>query len=78
MPWEVLHFFANFVEVIAALAGILVAGLLVTLAALWILPKILGVTAEPLEDSEPDEGAIPPHPEDQARTEPPVCKSSRK
>jgi hypothetical protein len=51
MPWEILHFFANLVEVIVALAGILSLALLITMAALWILPKILGVTEEPPEDS---------------------------
>lgn len=63
MPWEVIHFFVSFVEVIAAVAAVLVAGWLVTMAGLWLLPRILGATAEPLEDSYLDDEAIP-HPED--------------
>jgi hypothetical protein len=61
MPWEILHFFANLLEVIVALAGILFIALLITMAALWILPKIFGVTEEPLEDSDlgQDEEFIP-------------------
>jgi hypothetical protein len=64
MPGEVLRFFVNLVEVIAAVAAVLTTGLLVTMAGLWILPRILGVTAEPLENSDLDLEAIPPHPED--------------
>ena len=52
---EILHFFANLVEVLAALAGILSVALLITMAALWILPKIFGVTEEPLQDSDLDQ-----------------------
>ena len=58
MPWEVIHFFVNAVEAIAAMAGVLVAGLLITLTGLWILPKIFGVKPETLEDSELDEERI--------------------
>jgi len=36
----------------------LVAGLLITLTGLWILPKIFGVKPETLEDSELDEERI--------------------
>lgn len=64
MPGEVLRFFVNLVEVIAAIAAVLTAGLLITIAGLWILPRILGATAEPLEDSDLDLEAIPPHPEE--------------
>jgi hypothetical protein len=46
MPWEVIHFFVNTVEVIAAMAGVLASGLLIALTGLWILPKIFGVKAE--------------------------------
>jgi hypothetical protein len=61
MPRDVLHFFANSVEVIAALIGLLLAGLLVTMAGLWIVPRIFGVTEEQLEDSDLDEETTPPH-----------------
>jgi hypothetical protein len=63
MPRDVLHFFVNLVEVIAAIAGVLIAGLLVTMAGLRLLPRIFGVTAEPLEDSDLDEEDLPPHPD---------------
>ena len=63
MPRDVLHFFVNLVEVIAAIAGVLTAALLVTLAGLRLLPRIFGVTAETLEDSDPDEEGLPPHPD---------------
>ena len=53
-----IHFFVNAVEAIAAMAGVLVAGLLITLTGLWILPKIFGVKPETLEDSELDEERI--------------------
>jgi hypothetical protein len=64
MPGDVLRFFVNLVEAIAAVAAVLTTGLLVTIAGLWILPRILGVTEEPLDDSDLDLEAIPPHPED--------------
>jgi hypothetical protein len=64
MPGEVFRFFVNLVEVIAAVAAVLTTGLLVAMAGLWLLPKILGVTAEQLEDSDLDLEAIPPHLED--------------
>lgn len=64
MTGEVLRFFVNLVEVIAALAAVLTTGLLVAVAGLWILPRILGVTAESLEDSDLDLESIPSHPED--------------
>jgi hypothetical protein len=67
MPGDVLRFFVNLVEAIAAVAAVLTAGLLVTLVGLWILPRILGATAEPLQDSDLDLEAIPPHPEDEAQ-----------
>jgi len=64
MPGDVLRFFVNLVEVIAAVAAVLITGLLVTMAGLWILPRILGATAEPLEDSDLDLQAVPVHLED--------------
>ena len=64
MPGDVLRFFVNLVEVIAAVAAVLITGLLVTMAGLWILPRILGATAEPLEDSDVDLEAVPVHLED--------------
>jgi hypothetical protein len=78
MPWEILHFFANLVEVIVALAAILAVALLITMAGLWIFPKMLNVTEEPLADSDldQDEEFIPSHPE-MASAEPrPACRSS--
>jgi hypothetical protein len=63
MVWEALHFVLNVVEVIAAIAGVLGVGLLVAMAGLWILPRILGVTEEPLEDSDPEDEVIPFDPE---------------
>lgn len=54
MPGEVLHFFVNLLEVVAALAALIGAGLLITLAGLWIVPKIFGVTPETLEDADSD------------------------
>jgi hypothetical protein len=65
MPWELIHFLESSVEVIAVVAGVLIAGLLIALAGLWLLPKILGATAEPLEDPYLDDEAIP-HPDDEA------------
>jgi len=50
MPRDVLHFFLNVVEVLAVLIGLLAAGLLVTIAGLWLIPKLFGVTPETLDD----------------------------
>jgi len=60
MPREVLHFVVSFVEVIAALAALLVAGLLITMAGLWITPRILGLKVEQLEDYDPDDEDVQP------------------
>jgi hypothetical protein len=70
VPRDILHFLVGFVEVVAAIAGVIIAGLLITLAGLWLVPKMLGATAEQLEDSDPDEEPFL-HPKDDITGAPP-------
>jgi hypothetical protein len=66
MLWDVLHFFTSLVEVVVAVALILIAGLMVAKFAFWILSRSLGKLAGPpaRSDSDPDEKATPSPPDD--------------
>ncbi len=70
MLWDALHFFVNLVEVIVAVALILIAGLTVARIAFWSLSRILGKFAGPATGSDPYEDeiddymAIPSPPDD--------------
>jgi hypothetical protein len=70
MLWSALNFFIGLVEVTAAVASILIAGVTIAKIAFWILSRILGKLAGPPvgSDSYEDEGdeyiIIPSPPDD--------------
>jgi hypothetical protein len=71
MLWQVFHFFLSFVEVIAVIALILIAGLTVAVAVFWILSRSLGHPEAPPEgsdsyDDEIDGSAEAPDPDSEA------------
>jgi hypothetical protein len=77
MLWSALHFFIGLVEVIVAVALILIAGVAIAKVAFWILSRSLGklvgrpAGSESHED-EVDEYIIIPSPADD--TSPPTCR----
>ena len=54
MMWELLHWFVSLVEFIIVMAIILVAGLMIAMAAFWILSRFLGKLSSAPEP-DPDE-----------------------
>jgi hypothetical protein len=64
MLLDAVHFFLSLVEVIVAVALILITGLIVARIAFWILSRILGKLADSYEDEMDDFIAIPTPPED--------------
>jgi hypothetical protein len=69
MLWDALHFFIGLIEVIVAVALILIAGVTVAKIAFWILSRFLGKFGGPLagldsQDDEIDECIVIPNPPD--------------
>ena len=55
MMWGLLHWFISLVEFVIVMAIILVAGLMIAMAAFWVLSRFLGkLTSAPVEP-DPDE-----------------------
>jgi hypothetical protein len=55
MLWDLLQWFVSLVEVIAVMAAILVIGLMIAMAAFWVLSRSLGKLAGPPDESDPNE-----------------------
>ena len=58
MLWNALHFFIGLVEVVGAIAVILIAGVMVAKVAFWILSRSLGKLAGPPVGSDSDEDDV--------------------
>ena len=55
MLWELLHWFTSLVEVVAVVAAILALGLVIAIAAFWVLSRSLGKLAATPAEPDPDE-----------------------
>ena len=55
MLWEPLQWFISLVEVITVMAAILVVGLIIAMAAFWVLSQSLGKLAGAPAEPDPDE-----------------------
>jgi len=56
--WDLLQWFTSFVEVIAVITVILMAGLIIAMTAFWVLARILGRLAGPHIELDPDDYEI--------------------
>ena len=55
MLWEPLQWFISLVEVITVMAAILVVGLIIAMAAFWVLSRCLGKVTDAPVEPDPEE-----------------------